>query len=177
MQDITNPLTPVSVDGNATLQVTMTDRGEPGNTDDIGITVWNKSGGLWYSSNWNGTKTVNQTLGGGNIKVNGASYNASSSSAATLKDVQEPTTALTEKLELNVFPNPASDQFTITLNSNDKKQAIVLRVTDISGRVIELRKGLQSGQNIKFGQSLGTGSYIIEAIQGSNRQSQMVTKQ
>ena len=38
----------------------MTDKGEPGSSDTIGITVWNKSGGLWFSSNWNGTKTVEQ---------------------------------------------------------------------------------------------------------------------
>jgi len=69
IQDVTNPLAPVGVDGNATLQVTMTDKGEPGKSDTIGITVWNKSGGLWFSSNWNGTKTVEQVLGGGNLVV------------------------------------------------------------------------------------------------------------
>jgi hypothetical protein len=57
------------VDGNATLQVTMTDRGEPGTTDSIAVTVWNKRGGLWFSSHWNGTTTVEQTLSGGNLTV------------------------------------------------------------------------------------------------------------
>ena len=69
IQDITDPLNPISIDGNATLQVTMTDKGEPGTVDTIGITVWNKSGGLWFSSNWNGTKTVELLLGGGNVVV------------------------------------------------------------------------------------------------------------
>jgi hypothetical protein len=69
IQDITNPLAPISVDGNASLQVTMTDKGEPGSADTIGITVWNKSGGLWFASNWNGTKTVEQKLAGGNLVV------------------------------------------------------------------------------------------------------------
>ncbi len=75
IQDITNPTAPVSVDGNATLQVVMTDHGEPGSSDTIGITVWNKSGGLWFSSKWNGTNTVEQLLGapskpgGGNLVV------------------------------------------------------------------------------------------------------------
>jgi hypothetical protein len=67
--DITNPLAPISLGGNATLQVTMTDRGEPGSTDSIGISVWNGSGGLWFSSLWNGTKTLEQVLGGGNLVV------------------------------------------------------------------------------------------------------------
>jgi len=67
IQDITDPYNPISIDGNATLQVTMTDRGDPGTKDSIGITLWNKSGGLWFSSNWNGKQTVEQTLGGGNL--------------------------------------------------------------------------------------------------------------
>jgi hypothetical protein len=62
------------VDGNSTLQVTMTDKGEPGSgasasPDTVGITVWNKSGGMWFSSTWDGTKTVEKTITGGNLQV------------------------------------------------------------------------------------------------------------
>jgi hypothetical protein len=57
------------VDGNASLQLTLTDKGEPGTSDTIGITLWNKSGGLWFASAWDGTKTVEQTLSGGNLVV------------------------------------------------------------------------------------------------------------
>jgi hypothetical protein len=69
IQDITNPLSPVAVDGNATLQLWMTDNGEPGANDTLGIQVLNKSGGVWFSSTWNGSKTVEQKLGGGNVAV------------------------------------------------------------------------------------------------------------
>ncbi len=69
IQDITNPLAPISLGGNCTLQVTMSDAGEPGKSDSIAITVWNGSGALWFSSNWNGTKTAEQILGGGNLVV------------------------------------------------------------------------------------------------------------
>jgi hypothetical protein len=69
LQDITDPLNPISVDGNAALQVTMTDKGEPGKEDTISITVWNKSGGLWFSSSWDGTRTQEQVLSGGNLVV------------------------------------------------------------------------------------------------------------
>jgi hypothetical protein len=47
----------------------MTDKGEPGGYDTIGITLWNKSGGLWFASTWDGTKTLEQLLGGGNLAV------------------------------------------------------------------------------------------------------------
>jgi len=69
IQDITNPISPVSVDGNATLQVVLTDKGEPGSSDTIAITVWNKSGGLWFSSHWNGTMTQEKILGQGDLVV------------------------------------------------------------------------------------------------------------
>ena len=69
IQDITDPLSVIPIDGNATLQVAMTDKGEPGSSDSIAITVWNKAGGLWFSSNWYGTKTIEQILGGGNLQA------------------------------------------------------------------------------------------------------------
>jgi hypothetical protein len=70
IQDITNPnAPPISIDGGASLQVTMHDNGDPGSSDTIGITVWNKSGGMWFSSNWNGSATIEQLLGGGNLVV------------------------------------------------------------------------------------------------------------
>src|SRR6185436_5006725 len=67
IQDITDPLNIIAIDGNATLQVSMDDKGEPGNLDSISITVWNKNGGLWFSSNWNGVKTTDKVLSGGNV--------------------------------------------------------------------------------------------------------------
>jgi hypothetical protein len=71
--NITDPAHPVSLDngGNSTLQVTMTDRGEPGSADSIAITLLNKSGGMSFSSDWNGVKTIEQVLGkgAGNLQV------------------------------------------------------------------------------------------------------------
>jgi hypothetical protein len=68
LTDITNPLAPVSLGGNLTLQVTMTDKGEPGSSDTIGVTLWDGSK-LVFSSEWRGSKTVEQLIGGGNLVV------------------------------------------------------------------------------------------------------------
>ena len=64
-----NPLLPVSLGGNLKLQVEMTDAALGGQTDKVGVTLWNSAGGLWFSSNWTGTTSVQQLLGGGNISV------------------------------------------------------------------------------------------------------------
>ena len=51
-------------------QMAMTDWGEPGSTgpgpDTIALTVYNGSS-LWFSSQWNGTQTIQKLLDGGNL--------------------------------------------------------------------------------------------------------------
>ncbi len=65
--DITDPLNPITVGGNATLQMWMTDTGET--TDTFAIQVLDKDGNMWFTSNWDGARTVEQPLGGGNLTV------------------------------------------------------------------------------------------------------------
>jgi hypothetical protein len=67
LQDITNPTSPVSLGGNLTFQMAMTDFGSP-TKDTIGFTLYDGSA-LLFSSTWNGTRTVEQLLGGGNLSV------------------------------------------------------------------------------------------------------------
>jgi hypothetical protein len=69
LSDITDPLVPILIGGNNTFQMEMTDRGEPGSADTIGINLWNDGGGLLHSSNWNGTRTIEQLIVGGNLVV------------------------------------------------------------------------------------------------------------
>jgi hypothetical protein len=69
IQERTHPLSPEGVDANATLQIAITDRGEPGTADSIAITIWKRKGGLWFSSAWNGTRTVETAIETGNINV------------------------------------------------------------------------------------------------------------
>ena len=54
--------------GNLTLKMVVIDKGEPGKDDTIEITLWN-GGTLWYSSKWDGAKTVAALLTGGNLQV------------------------------------------------------------------------------------------------------------
>ncbi len=68
--DITDPLNPISLGGGHSFQMKLTDKGEPGSTDTISLTLYgNNNGALLFSSNWNGTSTIEQLLGGGNLLV------------------------------------------------------------------------------------------------------------
>jgi hypothetical protein len=68
LTDVTNAIAPVSIGGGWSLQMSMTDKGEPGKDDSIAVTLWNGST-LVFSSNWDGAKTPEQILGGGNLVV------------------------------------------------------------------------------------------------------------
>ena len=67
LTDVTDAI-PVAIFGNLSLQMTVTDKGEPGSADSIGVTAWNGPT-LVFSTNWNGAQTVEQVLGGGNAVV------------------------------------------------------------------------------------------------------------
>jgi len=47
----------------------MHDQGEPGSSDTIGFTVYDKNNALMFSSNWTGATTAEQLLAGGNVVV------------------------------------------------------------------------------------------------------------
>lgn len=69
ISDITGPGKGLAVENQATLQVLLTDRGEPGRDDSLAVAVWDRNDALWFSSRWNGHRTVEQTIGGGNLKI------------------------------------------------------------------------------------------------------------
>jgi len=67
--DVTDQDDPISLGGNLTFQMRMTDNGEPGETDSIGFSLWDKDGELLFSSNWDDVETIEQELTGGNLVV------------------------------------------------------------------------------------------------------------
>ena len=172
IQDITDPLNVIAVDGNATLQVEMTDNGEPGSADMIGITVWNKSGGLWFASNWNGAKTTQKILAGGNIKVSGGSVNARQATEEVIP---------AEELALDVViaPNPAANQVKVMLQGWGQTRNVRLRLTDFTATSlgewnVELNNG--SGSTTLDLSSQPLGSYLIIAEGDKKRLTKKILK-
>ena len=120
LTDITNPALPISIYGGITLQVTMTDNGEPGITDLIGITLLNGNS-IVYSSNWVSTMTKELLLNRGNIKVqNGVDCNTSKIVIKT------PVVAITEgsifTMSINAYPNPFINHTIIRYTLNEPMQ-------------------------------------------------------
>ncbi|HEX2532107.1 MAG TPA: MopE-related protein, partial [Chitinophagaceae bacterium] len=71
-------------------------------------------------------------------------------------------------LQVRVAPNPATHQFTLWVES-DNKQPVDLYVVDAAGRVVEIRKGVLIGSTVVMGEKYRPGTYMVEAVQGSRR--------
>jgi hypothetical protein len=174
MADITNPLMPVSLGGNLTLQVTMTDRGEPGVNDQIGITVYNNAGGIFYSSNWSGTRTAETLLRGGNLVVNSGSMTFGTTTAtgresAAAAQSAETTTAFT----VNAYPNPFADKFTLSIGS-EVTGDVAITVVDGKGRTVtrQVAKAAEGGSRTVEVDLSGEshGMYLLHVQSGAKRE-------
>ena len=73
IQDLTNPFSPISVDGGAVLQLKMRDvyRKIGDSPDTLAITAQKKDGGLWFSSNWIGSppRTEEKSIANGSLSI------------------------------------------------------------------------------------------------------------
>jgi uncharacterized delta-60 repeat protein len=79
-------------------------------------------------------------------------------------------------LRIQASPNPAIAAFTIQLQGTNYKHLASVRVYDVSGRLLEERKNISIGQSLRLGDLYKAGTYIIEAVQGSQRVQTKVIK-
>jgi len=131
LTDITNPLSPVSITGNLTLQVNMTDKGEPGVNDQIAISLWDGST-LVYSSNWTGATTAEMVLGGGNLVV----HSSFSVGSMTVKSTDEEAVFVPQaEPGLKVYPIPFKDHLYFDLRIPTDSR-VRLEIFDLTGAII-----------------------------------------
>ncbi|MEJ7681701.1 MAG: T9SS type A sorting domain-containing protein [Segetibacter sp.] len=144
----------------------MNDVSTGGKGDQVSILLMQGSQ-LLFSSNWNGTQTVLQTLGGGNIQ-------ARNTVAAKATNPADALIVETETLTLKAFPNPSTQYFTVKLQSrvNEKAQ---LKVVDLLGRPVYLTEG-SSNQTYRFGDPFASGSYFLQVTQGEKKQTLKLIK-
>jgi subtilisin family serine protease len=150
--NLRNLTTGESLGGNLTLQVKLTDRGEPGTEDEIAITLWNGNV-LLYSSEWIGTSTTKQFLVGGNLVVH-AGFSLKSG---------EITTGISQEMnqfEVDMYPNPSRGEVTLKITSSEILDSEVI-VQSITGSEV-FRKEYKAVELIKIDLSeYVSGIYLV----------------
>lgn len=126
IKNITDPLYPFDEEGNATMQMSMTDNGD-GTLDLLGITLWNKKGGLWFSSNWSGTKTIDKLLAAGNLVIHKSPLKSGEVAEFGI-DGNSP--------DLKVYPNPFSKTLRFEFVSPAAADARI-DLYDVTGRLVK----------------------------------------
>ena len=132
MRDLTDPLYGYSK-GGLILQVNMTDRGKPGSSDAIAISVYDRSM-LLFSSNWTGISTAETVLAGGNLVVH-SGFSMNNGRTKSLTIMPGPTRISQAEFEMIAYPNPFEDRIYFDLQlMNDSE--IQLEIFDITGSKI-----------------------------------------
>jgi hypothetical protein len=72
-----------------------------------------------------------------------------------------------EGLKARVLPNPSTGYFTLLLQSRSD-EAVQLRVSDATGRVVENKRGLAANSKVEVGHHYRPGVYHAELIQGNH---------
>ncbi|MBC7534762.1 MAG: SGNH/GDSL hydrolase family protein [Ferruginibacter sp.] len=76
---------------------------------------------------------------------------------------------LTSGLDLKIFPNPTYNEFKLVASGSDIITPLFLRISDINGRIIEIKTVITTGQTMVFGRNYRKGIYICELIQADKR--------
>ena len=81
----------------------------------------------------------------------------------------------TEGLRVKVMSNPSPNYFELQIRSNANEN-IRLSVFDNLGRLIENKSLAASDQTVRFGSSYNSGIYLVEIVQGLDRQTFKLVK-
>ena len=173
LTDVTDPLNIISYGGNHTLELKMTDNGEPGHLDSIAITLYKSDGILLMSSNWLNITTKEKKIANGNIVVSGGGTSARTSDELITFEQKEKKAEVKAVVETTLLtaiatPNPASDYFTLSIQSSSN-EPVKVRFFDNYGRQMEGIKTVLPNTALRFGHTYRPGFYFAEVIQGSRR--------
>ncbi len=134
------------------------------------------------TSNMNGTIVITikgtdryNFLNGFILTENSNSQPATITQQESFEKVPMPTPETTETLQVSGYPNPAAHYFTVVTKSS-QPGLIGLRVTDATGRVVEVKQSIINGSTIQLGQQYKPGIYYVEVLQGIEKRTLKLIK-
>lgn len=157
--DITDPLNPIELGGNKIMHVSMTDCGEPGNTDHIAFTLWDDNI-LWYSSDWTGLQTEEIFLNGGNLVVHTNSISEALKVGQTLSGIDSDILYS----DLKIYPNPSKEVIYIELINI--RTPCTIELINVSGQTVVLKEIYSSFEKLELN-NLARGTYLLKVYSKS----------
>lgn len=170
--DITSPANTVQVLNQLRLQVSVTDRGEPGVNDELSVALYNSNGTLVMASRWSGTAPIQQRIASGNIKV---SDKDAKEKTAPIDAITTTANETAEGKLLVHVQNLSHHQFTFYL-SGGSNETIQIEISDASGKVLDRYQRRQNGV-MHIGASYRPGIYFARVQQGGQIQLIKLVKQ
>jgi len=161
--------TTVAIEGGSTFQMVAY---QSGSVQKIAITLYRKAGGIWFSSSWDGVKTVEQSVCQGSMV-----YVSGGGSAPTITAKSSSAKKAIEPVPFNVvtYPNPTKYEFTLVVEGGSEEKVGVL-VYDVFGKMVKQIDN-SDGQQISFGEEFPSGAYIAIVSQGTNQKTIKLIKQ
>lgn len=160
LTDVTQPFSPVTLAENLSLQLDLIDKGEPGDNDEMAISLFDGNE-LLFSSNWQENLTIADLLFNGNIII----YQSNCSEKSGEEYLASP---YANQFGIEVWPNPTQDQFNLSIQSENLTDVVELYVYDSNGKCIQSMKE-SSTTVFTFGSEFQRGLYIVEIRQGNQR--------
>jgi hypothetical protein len=182
---LTNAETGAIVAENASLELRMTDKAEPGaKIDTYAITLRHSNGTLLYSSNWTtASKTDEVAINGGNIQVSSTSnfgtMNARTSAEEEVAAAQDKNLESVEQVKAAAYPNPFYDKFTLSFGK-EVTEEVVISVVDMKGAVVFTKKIAANSYASEVEIDMAVyrpGTFLVQTIIGTNRQVTKMIKQ
>ena len=84
-------------------------------------------------------------------------------------------TAINSEMKITAYPNPSASAFTLVLTGNTNDKAVII-VTDVTGRKV-YNTEVDGRSRITFGDNFKPGIYIVQVIQGNQKQSIKIIKE
>jgi hypothetical protein len=141
--------------------------GKPVTADNCGVaSVTNNAPNSFPVGTTVVTWTVKDLSGNTSTDVQSVTVNRRKSNSGDM--AQGVVTSEATVLELVVGPNPSPAHFTLKWKTA-LSLPVYLQVTDMVGRIVDVKAGLPSSGSIQVGQGYPAGTYIAELMQGAQR--------
>ena len=77
---------------------------------------------------------------------------------------------------VSVSPNPSSSQFTLLVKSSNASDKINIRISDVTGKLLETFDNVSMGEIVQLGAKYHSGIYMAEISQGKNKKTYKLIK-